>query len=106
MAEYIENKFSDDDYIEKKNLIETYKTLVTPVKVTTPFQLLKHIFGLKGFEKGIFEWCGGYFIFDEIHAYNPAVFAQIKVLLEFATVITSYSIHYTKLYEARVLFGQ
>jgi CRISPR-associated endonuclease/helicase Cas3 len=39
---------------------------------------------LKGFEKGMFEWVGGYFIFDEIHAYNPNVFAQIIVLIEFA----------------------
>ena len=36
-------------------------------------------------EKGIFEWAGGYFIFDEIHAYNPKVFAQIICLLKFAT---------------------
>ena len=63
---------------------EEYQTVITPIKITTPFQLLKHIFGLKGFEKGIFEWVGGYFIFDEIHAYNPNVFAQIIVLLEFA----------------------
>ncbi|GAB6395150.1 MAG: CRISPR-associated helicase/endonuclease Cas3 [Bacteroidales bacterium] len=63
---------------------EDYQTIVTPFKITTPFQLLKHIFGLKGFEKGMFEWVGGYFIFDEIHAYNPNVFAQIIVLLEFA----------------------
>ncbi|MBK6934594.1 MAG: hypothetical protein IPH17_05910 [Bacteroidales bacterium] len=54
------------------------------MKVATPFQLLKSIFGLKGFEKGIFEMSGGYFIFDEIHAYDPEVIAQIKVLLEFA----------------------
>jgi CRISPR-associated endonuclease/helicase Cas3 len=47
--------------------------------------LLKNIFGLKGFEKGLFEWAGGYFIFDEIHAYNPKVFAQIISLLKFAT---------------------
>lgn len=62
---------------------EKFKTIYTPLKVITPFQLLKHLFGLKGFEQGIFEWVGGYFIFDEIHAYSPEVFAQIKVLLEF-----------------------
>lgn len=72
------------NYISKK-LKEDYKSLVTPIKIVTPFQLLKNIFGLKGFEKGMFEWCGGYFIFDEIHAYRPDIFAQIIVLLEFAT---------------------
>lgn len=89
LAQYIENKMSDDDSVQgdehKRQLIEDFKTLVTPLKITTPFQLLKHIFGLKGFEKGIVEWAGGYFIFDEIHAYDARVFAQIIVLLEFAT---------------------
>lgn len=64
---------------------EKFKTLYTPLKVVTPFQLLKHLFGLRGFEQGIFEWVGGYFIFDEIHAYSPDVFAQIIVLLEYVT---------------------
>lgn len=64
---------------------EQFKNLETPLKVSTPFQLLKHLFGLKGFEKGIFEWTGGHFIFDEIHAYEPEVTAQIIVLLEFLT---------------------
>lgn len=66
-----------------KELKQTFKNLETPLKVLTPFQLLKHLFGLKGFEKGIFEWVGGHFIFDEIHAYDPEVTAQIIVLLEF-----------------------
>ena len=68
-----------------KSVKEQFKNLQTPIKVLTPFQLLKHIFGLKGFEKGIFEWTGGHFIFDEIHAYDPKVTAQIIVLLEFLT---------------------
>lgn len=63
-----------------------FKTLYTPLKVVTPFQLLKNLFGLKGFEQGIFEWVGGYFIFDEIHAYSPEVFAQIKVFLEYVVL--------------------
>jgi len=88
LSAFIENKFKDDDLIDenkKKELKEQFKNLITPLKVVTPFQLLKNIFALRGFEKGIFEWAGGYFIFDEIHAYNPSVFAQIIVLLEFAT---------------------
>ncbi len=67
-----------------KKLREQFRTMMVPVRVVTPFQLLRHIFGLKGFEKGIYEWTGGYFIFDEIHAYEPATFAQIVVLLEYA----------------------
>ncbi len=84
---FIEAKFENDDWVDddkKKEIKEQFKNLTTPFKVVTPFQLLKNIFGLKGFEKGIFEWTGGYFIFDEIHAYNPKVFAQIISLLKFA----------------------
>ncbi|MBE9468107.1 MAG: CRISPR-associated helicase Cas3' [Bacteroidetes bacterium] len=88
LSAFIENKFEDDDLVDdnqKTQIKEQFKNLVTPFKVVTPFQLLKHIFAIRGFEKGIFEWAGGYFIFDEIHAYNPQVFAQIIVLLQFAT---------------------
>ena len=91
LSDYLNNYFDDLQYAieEKKDSIysikEKFKSIVTPVKVVTPFQLLKHLFGLKGYEQGIFEMAGAYLIFDEIHAYNPETFAQIKVLLEFAT---------------------
>jgi CRISPR-associated endonuclease/helicase Cas3 len=90
LSEYIESRFGDEAYsvkneIIKRELRESFRSLVPPLKVTTPFQLLKSIFGLKGFEKSIFEMSGGYFILDEIHAYDPEVTAQIKVLIEFAS---------------------
>lgn len=90
LSEYIESRFGEEEYSVrneklKHELKESFRALVPPLKVATPFQLLKSIFGLKGFEKGIFEMSGGYFIFDEIHAYDPEVTAQIKVLIEFAT---------------------
>lgn len=89
LSDYLNNYLNDlqyDVYTKKlkiQELREKYRSLITPIKITTPFQLLKHLFGLKGYEQGIFEMSGCYLIFDEIHAYNPAVFAQIKVLLEF-----------------------
>jgi len=88
LSAFIETKFENDDLVNEKRkqeIKEQYKTLVTPLKIVTPFQLLKNIFALKGFEKGLFEWAGGYFIFDEIHAYNPKVFAQIISLLKYST---------------------
>lgn len=91
LNDYLFDYFEDFQYThskrkeEIKSLREKYRTLQVPMKVATPFQVLKHLFGLKGFEQGIFEMAGGYFIFDEIHAYSPDVFAQILVLLEFVT---------------------
>ena len=86
LSQYFDSKF--DDYTngpDIKGIKESYKTLVTPLKVVTPFQLLKNIFGLKHFEKGLSEWVGGYFIFDEIHAYDSRTLAQIVILLEICT---------------------
>lgn len=91
LTDYLNNYFDDLQYDinTKKDKIheikEKYRGLITPVKIVTPFQLLKHLFGLKGYEQGLFEMAGSYLIFDEIHAYSPDTFAQIKVLLEFAT---------------------
>lgn len=88
LSQYIENKMSSEESWkseEKEQLLKDFKTLVTPMKIVTPFQLLKYLFGLKGFEKGMSEWSGGYFIFDEIHAYDSKTFAQIIVLLEFCS---------------------
>jgi CRISPR-associated endonuclease/helicase Cas3 len=89
LQDYLYDYLDDIQYINtsKKEAISEirnkFKTLSTPLKVITPFQLIKNLFGLKGFEQGIFEWTGGYFIFDEIHAYSPEVFAQIKGFLEY-----------------------
>lgn len=48
-----------------------------PIKVATPFQLLKWLFGVSRFEIGVSEMVGGLFIFDEIHAYDAHVIALI-----------------------------
>lgn len=91
LNDYLFDYFEDFQYSNTqrkeaiKSLNEKFRTLQVPMKVATPFQVLKHLFGLKGFEQGIFEMAGGYFIFDEIHAYSPDVFAQILVLIEYVT---------------------
>ena len=86
LSQYFDSKFDDcTNDIDVRAIKESYKTLVTPLKVVTPFQLLKSIFGLKHFEKGLSEWVGGYFIFDEIHAYDSRTLAQIVIMLEICT---------------------
>jgi CRISPR-associated endonuclease/helicase Cas3 len=91
LSAYLNNYFEEHQYSHstKKEAInelkQKFKYVTTPIKICTPFQLLKHLFGLKGFEQGLFEWTNSYFVFDEIHAYDAKTFAQIKVLLEFAT---------------------
>lgn len=97
LAQYLDSKMDDDDFevanADVEKILQDFKTLVTPVKIVTPFQLLKHLYGLKDFEKGILEWFGGYFIIDEIHAYDADLFAQIVTLLKFAVKHTQTKIH-------------
>jgi CRISPR-associated endonuclease/helicase Cas3 len=81
---YEENGDSIDISLKIKEVKKQFQQHLMPLRVVTPFQLLKHLFGLKGFEKGIFEWTGSYFVFDEIHAYEPGTLAQILVLLKYA----------------------
>ena len=52
-----------------------------PIKVATPFQLLKWLFGIPRFEIGISEMVGGLFVFDEIHAYDAHVVALIAEMV-------------------------
>lgn len=53
-----------------------------PIKVATPFQLLKWFFGIPRWEIGVSEMVGGLFIFDEIHAYDAHVIALIVTMVQ------------------------
>ena len=52
-----------------------------PIKVTTPFQLLKWLFGIKRYEFGLAELTGALVVFDEIHAYDAHVTALVLELV-------------------------
>ena len=77
------------DNIEKnrqiKKLADLYRKLIFPIKIITPFQILKHLYGVKGFEMGLTELAGAKLIFDEIHAYDEITLAQIMVGLKYLT---------------------
>ena len=63
--------------IQAKTEAEVNRLIHKPIKVATPFQLLKWLFGIPRFEIGMSEMVGGLFIFDEIHAYDAHVVALI-----------------------------
>ena len=63
------------------------KKLYRPIKVLTPFQILKVFFGVKGWESQLSEMSGGLFIFDEIHIYDAHVTALILKVIERLTEI-------------------
>jgi len=65
-----------------KERIDQTKQFYRPIKVMTPYQLLKLMFGCRFFEIGLTELLGGLIIFDEIHAYDPHVAALIEVCID------------------------
>ncbi|MBN2103630.1 CRISPR-associated helicase Cas3' [bacterium] len=68
---------------EIKKIRDIYKKMIYPLKVITPFQILKYTYGVKGFEMGFTELAGAKLVFDEIHAYDEITFAQILTSLEY-----------------------
>ena len=54
-----------------------------PLKVLSPYQLLKALFQLRGFEAMLTDYTQAVFIFDEIHAYEPERLALIIGLMRY-----------------------
>jgi len=68
---------------EIKRLRELYTKMIYPIKIATPFQLLKFCYGVKGFELGLTELVGAKLIFDEIHAYDEITYAQLLISMKY-----------------------
>jgi len=68
--------------IRLKKEKEKFKRMIHPIKILTPFQLLKYFYGIKRFEMGFVQLVGAKLIFDEIHAYDAVTFAQILIMLQ------------------------
>ncbi len=58
------------------------RKIYRPIKILTPYQLIKPFYGIKGWETVIAEMTGGLFVFDEIHAYEPRTIGLIVRLVE------------------------
>ena len=80
---FIYKSFLDQEYSTKDAEKQTQqiqrltKKIYRPVKILTPFQILKAFFGEKGWESMLAEMAGGLFVFDEIHVYEPHITALI-----------------------------
>lgn len=74
---------------EQKNLS---RGLYRPVKIITPFQIIKSFFGAKGWETQWAEFAGGLFVWDEIHVYDARTTALILTVLEKLTAMGAKSL--------------
>ncbi len=53
-----------------------------PVRILTPYQLLKAPYRLSGYESLLSDCFNGAFVFDEIHAFEPERLAQILAMVK------------------------
>jgi CRISPR-associated endonuclease/helicase Cas3 len=89
----------DQDYSSEeaarlaKEIKNISKKFYKPIRIVTPFQIIKNFFGIKGWEASISEMAGGRFIFDEIHVYEPRTLALIICVIK-----------YLKKYKCKFLF--
>ena len=67
---FIYNSLTDDNKSEVRQIQNLTKKIYRPYKVLTPFQIIKYLFSVKGFEMGISELANSLIIIDEIHAYD------------------------------------
>ncbi|XRO77233.1 CRISPR-associated helicase Cas3' [Methanocaldococcus sp. 10A] len=68
---------------EYKRLTSLYRKIYSPIKVLTPFQIMKAFFGVGFYEMELSELAKSLLIFDEIHAYEPNIIGIILGMLEF-----------------------
>lgn len=68
--------------LEYSRLSNLYRKIFTPIKITTPFQIMKPFFGVGHFEMNLSELLNSILIFDEIHVYEPNILGIILALLE------------------------
>lgn len=67
---------------EARDIQGLNKKIYRPLKILTPFQILKAFFGVKGWESMTAEFAGGLFIFDEIHVYDAHTTALMLKAIE------------------------
>ena len=60
----------------------TAKSFASPIKIVTPHQIIKNIYGLKHFEEAFLQYKNGLFIFDEIHCYDRMFLSELLVAMK------------------------
>jgi CRISPR-associated endonuclease/helicase Cas3 len=58
------------------------RLMTAPVRVLTPYQLLRAFFGLRGHEAILTDAAGGLFVLDELHAYDVSRLALILAAVQ------------------------
>ena len=77
-----QNYTVEDAQRQTRETLNLSRHIYRPIKILTPFQIIKAFFGVKGWEMQWAELAGGLFIFDEIHVYDARTTALLITALE------------------------
>ena len=66
-SSYFIYKLLTNDIGDVKKIKNLTKKIYRPYKILTPFQIIKYLFGVKGFEMGLSELTNSLIIIDEVH---------------------------------------
>lgn len=67
---FIYKSLTEDNKKDVKEIQSLTKKIYRPYKILTPFQIIKYLFSVKGFEMGLSELANSLIIIDEVHAYD------------------------------------
>lgn len=67
---FIYKSLNDDNKKDVSEIQNLTKKIYRPYKILTPFQIIKYLFKVKGFEMGLSELTNSLIIIDEVHAYD------------------------------------
>ncbi|MGI5991765.1 MAG: CRISPR-associated helicase Cas3' [Methanosarcina sp.] len=83
---YLYQSFENEDYLTATEKAKQVKNLTDKIyrsyKIATPHQILKSMFGIRGFEQNLAEMSNALIIMDEIHAYDAHTTALILETLK------------------------
>jgi CRISPR-associated endonuclease/helicase Cas3 len=75
---FMEQEYSPEEATRMARWMRNLAVLnVYPVRVLSPYQMLKAAYQLKGYEAMLADYADSLFVFDEIHAYEPSRLAMI-----------------------------
>ena len=80
---FIYKSLSEDSKKDVREIQNLTNKIYRPYKILTPFQIIKYLFSVKGFEMGLSELTNSLIIIDEVHAYDARITCLLLESLKF-----------------------
>ena len=80
---FLYKSLSDDSKTNVREIQSLTNKIYRPYKILTPFQIIKYLFSVKGFEMGLSELTNSLIIIDEVHAYDARTTCLLLESLKF-----------------------